>query len=543
VSHDPGAIGIADVELTPPLPTIVGLAGYAAVRAVARLHGVPVAEPTVPASAGQATPEALADALVARHLPELTRHLLHRWLARPAGADAPSWEDISDGLDAAAIAALPEPPEPPLPFASVAVCTRDRPEDLARCLDAISALDYPRFEVLIVDNAPRTDATKRLVRERFPQFHYVHEPRPGLDWARNRAIVESSGEILAFTDDDVIVDRGWLRAIGRVFGASPAVAGVAGMIAPAELETRAQRAFEAYGGFGRGWQRKWLRRPRRLGAPTYWHHGAGWIGAGANMAFRRSTFDQLGGFDPALDVGTATMGGGDLDIFFRVLQEGLLLVYAPEALVRHRHRRGDDELARQLTTWGRCYLHAYVHANRRRYPEERRAFARLALWWWKEYVGRNVARGMVRGHTLESELRLHELRGVLRGVGVYRKATRTANALLARHPDLPTMLPRPSAPRAPVPPPDRLAERTVSIDAPVTAPLEGLGEVAGARVTVTSGGRVVAEATVVPEGDGVSAAQLRDAIALSLAGRLLTDRSEPLRRAVRAWLVGADAGR
>ena len=57
------------------------------------------------------------------------------------------------------------------------------------------------------------------------------------------------------------------------------------------------------------------------------------------MAYRKSVFDQIGFFDPALDVGTVTNGGGDLEMFFRVLKHGYTLVYEPKAIIRHRHRR------------------------------------------------------------------------------------------------------------------------------------------------------------------------------------------------------------
>ena len=77
------------------------------------------------------------------------------------------------------------------------------------------------------------------------------------------------------------------------------------------------------------------------------HGGAGMFGTGANMAYRRSLFDKIGYFDPALDVGTATNGGGDLEMFFRVLKEGYVLVYEPRAVVRHRHRRSTHNCGRR----------------------------------------------------------------------------------------------------------------------------------------------------------------------------------------------------
>ena len=88
------------------------------------------------------------------------------------------------------------------------------------------------------------DATESVVRA-FPRWRYVCEPQPGLDRARNRAIAESRGEIVAFTDDDVEVDPGWVRAAAIHF-ANPEVMAVTGLVEPAELETRAQERFEIY---------------------------------------------------------------------------------------------------------------------------------------------------------------------------------------------------------------------------------------------------------------------------------------------------------
>src|SRR5205814_852356 len=92
-------------------------------------------------------------------------------------------------------------------------------------------------------------------------------------------------------------------------------------------------------------------------------------------------FDQIGGFDPALDVGTCTNGGGDLDMFFRVLKAGHTLVYEPAALVRHRHRRTYVELRQQITNNG-IGFYAYLTRTARAFPEERRAVLRFGLWWF-----------------------------------------------------------------------------------------------------------------------------------------------------------------
>ena len=168
------------------------------------------------------------------------------------------------------------------------MCTRDRPDDLRACLNAISDLNESPFEVVVVDNAPRTSATREVVEafQRGPhasrtRFRYIMEPKPGLDWARNRAIEEACGEIVAYTDDDVIVDARWTETIARMFGENPDAMALTGLVEPYELETEAQSLFEELGGFSRGYNRRWYHTDagELIGGI---HGGAGKFGTGAN---------------------------------------------------------------------------------------------------------------------------------------------------------------------------------------------------------------------------------------------------------------------
>jgi glycosyltransferase involved in cell wall biosynthesis len=133
----------------------------------------------------------------------------------------------------------------------VVVCTRERPEQLKRCLGSFQRLSRRPKEILVVDNAPRYEATRRVVAE-FSDIRYIREPRAGLDVARNRGICHTSGEIVAFTDDDAIVHRDWIARIRQGFK-DPDVMAVTGLVLPAELEAEAQFLFETHWGFGRGY--------------------------------------------------------------------------------------------------------------------------------------------------------------------------------------------------------------------------------------------------------------------------------------------------
>lgn len=241
------------------------------------------------------------------------------------------------------------------PHASVVIATRDGAETLGTCLDSLLALDYPSYEIVVVDNAPRTDATERLLARGYAAtevpIRYVREPRPGLAIAHNRALDEVTGAILAFTDDDVVVDRHWLLDLARPFE-SERVACVTGMILPAELETQSQLLLEQYGGFAKGFEeRRFDLFENRPTAPLF-PYTAGMMGSGANMAFRTTVLRNLGGFDPATGAGTPAVGGDDLAAFFDVVASGHTLTYVPSAIVWHRHRRDYESLRRQSYNYG-----------------------------------------------------------------------------------------------------------------------------------------------------------------------------------------------
>lgn len=242
-------IALADINLDAGLATIGGLDGYLSLQGLVRLHGIPVGVVTVPVINGNCSATAQSAAIVEQLSGAITDHHLLDLVVQPY--DAQRW--TAEALwTIERRSQLYEQPS-----VTVAVCTRDRASDLERCLGALVALDYANLELLVIDNAPSDAATERLVTERFPHVRYVREDRPGLDWARNRAIQETSTEIVAFADDDVVVDPSWVQALAAVFAEDQGVMAVTGLVWPLELETEAQVLFERYGGFGRGFRRRW----------------------------------------------------------------------------------------------------------------------------------------------------------------------------------------------------------------------------------------------------------------------------------------------
>lgn len=241
-----------------------------------------------------------------------------------------------------------------LPSISVIVCTRNRTAQLAECLQALIDMDYPQFEILVVDNAPSDERTAELTAG-LP-VRYIREHRPGLDWARNRGIREARYPVVAFTDDDARPEPGWLKAIASAFVHQDVMA-VTGPVLPAVLETKSQNLFElSYGGMNHGFVRRVFRSSTAGRKTLLW---ASSFGAGANMAFRKKVFELIGEFDPALDVGTPSGGGGDVEMFHRLVARGHVLVYEPSALVWHQHRSHMSDLEKLMENNGRsfgCYL-------------------------------------------------------------------------------------------------------------------------------------------------------------------------------------------
>ena len=310
------AIAVLDHDFETLPSRLDGLQRYHHALVLLRIAGRPVGQALVPLQRGG------CDDLPARVL---------------ENADSSFWEAwLRDRLELPSTALVPDPQL----TATVAVCTRNRTQDLERCIASLLAMPDDGQEILIVDNAPSTESTKILV-EHFPRLGYVREERAGLDVARNRALRTARGEVVAFTDDDAAPDRLWLRSLLRNF-ADPLVMAATGSTMPLELETEAQITFQRYGGFLRGFKR-WVFDPNDHDPMLGWH-----AGAGVNMALRRSVVDLIGPFDEALDAGTPTHAGGDSDMFRRILTAGYRIAYDPEALNWHRHRRSRAELKRQI---------------------------------------------------------------------------------------------------------------------------------------------------------------------------------------------------
>jgi GT2 family glycosyltransferase len=217
---------------------------------------------------------------------------------------------------------------------AVVVASRDRPDFLAACLAALREALRPGDEAVVVDSCSRSGATAEVAAA--AGFHVLRCDRPGASRARNLGWRATTAPVVAFTDDDCLVEAGWTAALAAAFSSDPAVGFVTGAALPDRttgptVSTEAGAAPVEFTA---------TTDPRRLG------HGA-------NMAFRRPALAAIGGFDERLGAGVTLAGCEDKDAFWRVLRAGWSGRYEPTAVVTHRQWRGRGQVAAANLRYGR----------------------------------------------------------------------------------------------------------------------------------------------------------------------------------------------
>ena len=411
-------IRILEADISRPLPDITPAVSrdggvYTRAWALVRLHDAPLGMIELDLPDGELAAGTLARTVWEKLHAEINDHLRADGIAPLAGLDA---------------AGVPFSATPPCllereravagsPLISVIIATRDRTESLANCLAAFEHVEYPNYEIVVVDNAPSNNGTETLMASRFsghPRIRYVKELHPGLGWAHNCGLAHARGTYIAFTDDDVIVDRHWLSELMRGFALGANVGCVSGLVVPQEIETPAQFLFDAHSGFSKGYRRRVYDMRANRPEDRLFPYRASMFGTGANMAYRADALRSVGALDPVFGTGE------DLDIFFRIVDAGYQLVYQPTALVHHVHRADYAALRKQFYSYGTgftSYLTKQIVAN----PlDGMRLMARLP-------AAVAFSRSRTTGHIAEAveypeELTKVELKGRLYGPFTYLRS-------------------------------------------------------------------------------------------------------------------------
>jgi GT2 family glycosyltransferase len=228
-----------------------------------------------------------------------------------------------------------------MPRVSVVVCTYNGGRTLGECLASLAALDYPDYEVIVVDDGS-TDDTRQIL-ERFPEVRAIHQTNLGLSAARNTGLQAATGSIVAYTDSDCFADRDWLAHLVDQLLRDDAAAVGGPNLSPDDGRLAACVAASP-------------------GQPTHVLESdqvAEHI-PGCNMAFRRESLEAINGFDPQY-----RKAGDDVDVCWRLQHAGYWITYAPGAFVWHHRRQTPRAYLRQQIGYGEAEaLLRFKHPDR-----------------------------------------------------------------------------------------------------------------------------------------------------------------------------------
>jgi GT2 family glycosyltransferase len=217
------------------------------------------------------------------------------------------------------------------PKVSVVVCAYNAESTMAPCLDSLRGVRYPAFEVVVVDDGS-TDRTGQIA-DGYEGIHVIHQENKGLSAARNVGIAASTGEIIAFTDSDCVVDPDWLHYLVATF-LSSGQAAVGGPNLPPPEDSLVASCVAASPG---GPLHVLLDDEEAEHIP------------GCNMAFRREVLDEIGGFNPIYRA-----AGDDVDVCWRLQEHGYRIAFSPAAMVWHFRRNTVKAYVGQQRGYGKA---------------------------------------------------------------------------------------------------------------------------------------------------------------------------------------------
>lgn len=402
-------IWVSQVELTEALPTLevpaTSVSGdpYTGVRVLVRLDHLPVGYVEIEST--RIDPTTFAREVWKQLSSEINERLRDRGLTEIKRLTKAGLPRLAGSVRRLSLQ----------PFMSVVLCTHNRTAGAMQTIRDLADLDYPDYEVIVVDNAPRDDSTRDAVLAEFgdsTRVRYVREENKGLSRARNRGVREARGEFIAFTDDDVFVDRWWLQGIAKGFATTTNVGCVTGLIPSASLDNDVQLYFDRRVTWGSSCETRIFDLDAHRDPSPLYPFSPGVFGTGANFAMRRSVLEQLNGFDEALGAGAPCGGGEDLDIFMRTILAKYALVYEPAAIISHIHRAEIDELRKQMFAYGSGFSASMVSLIMRR-PRTVLSLIKRAVFGvarFRTITGRNN-----HEEALPADLVAREVRGMMVG--------------------------------------------------------------------------------------------------------------------------------
>lgn len=281
---------------------------------------------------------------------------------------------------------------------SAAIATLDRPDALARCLDALLSGSVLPGEVIIIDQSDNDATAKKVLTRQSATIPiiYIRQSRKGLSASRNAALGRAQYPLVAITDDDCVPGSGWIAAIGNSLSAVTAPDALTGRVLPLGPESSDTYVVSA---------RESSLRHDFVGKTSPWL-----VGSGGNFAVKRRWFEGVGGWDERLGAGSPGKAAEDMDFFYRLLRAGARIRYEPDVVVYHERT---SKSRRLMTRWSYGYgIGAFCSLwLRRGDPYALRVLGRWLCWQCRDFTT-----AAVRRQWLESYQRWLGLRGTVGGL-------------------------------------------------------------------------------------------------------------------------------
>jgi glycosyltransferase involved in cell wall biosynthesis len=220
---------------------------------------------------------------------------------------------------------------------SVLICTRNRPQDIVWCLPAVLANDYPNFQVVVVDQSDGSETAGMVnkLAEGCANLVYLPTDTRGKSLALNLGVKACTGDIIACTDDDCEMQPGWIAHVASLFGSEPDLDMVFGQVHMPDNLPEDDVAVPCL----------YFTERRRLNKGDI-------FGMGANMAFRRSLYDRLFGYDDILGPGAPLACSEDFDFLYRAQRLDAKCVAEPSLVLVHRAHRTREFWERVMYAYG-----------------------------------------------------------------------------------------------------------------------------------------------------------------------------------------------
>ena len=212
----------------------------------------------------------------------------------------------------------------------VFICTHERHKELPVILNSLIKVKEPKIKTWVIDSSEKS-YTKRK------GYEYIHKPdMKALSKKRNLAIKISKADYVAFTDDDCIADKNWIKEMIKGFEIEKVVCCTGLTLA---CESSKNSEYEKRYGFSKIGNKEKIISKKFI--QNLWR-----IGHGNNMVFKKEIFSEIGLFDEKLGVGSEGLAGEDTDMFYRILKKGYKVYYNPKAIVYHKHLIKDSDLSK-----------------------------------------------------------------------------------------------------------------------------------------------------------------------------------------------------